>query len=68
MSLSVQCPMCGLDITGGAEAKEVLLGLSEHKQKAHNMPAMSQKEMDGMRSRIRGATAKAKPWWRRGTG
>jgi len=60
--------MCGLDITGGSEAKEVLLGLSEHKQKVHNMPAMSQQEMERMQAKIRGAAPKAKPWWRRGRG
>lgn len=65
MPMSVQCPMCGLDITSGGEAKEVLLGLSEHKQKAHNMPAMSQEDMDKMQSKIRGRAPKAKPWWRR---
>lgn len=67
MPLTVQCPMCGLDISSGGEAKELLLSLSEHKQRVHNMPAMSSDEMERMMPKIRGTPPKpkAKSWWRR---
>jgi predicted small metal-binding protein len=69
MPISIQCPMCGMDIENEGSAEELLKGLSEHRQKAHNMPAMKQDDMDRMRSKIKGLASQGKkPWWRRLSG
>jgi predicted small metal-binding protein len=69
MSISIQCPMCGMDIVSEGSVEELLSSLSQHRQQAHNMPAMKQEDMDRMRLKIKGLPQQAKkPWWRRLSG
>ena len=66
MSISIQCPMCGMDFVSEGSAEELLSSLSQHRQQVHNMPAMTQEDMDRMRPKIKGLVPQAKkPWWRR---